>query len=469
MRRFPWAFAALNLAVICFHINLFAGWNQVSRALPLLSLVEEGTLQIDARHELTGDKALIGGHYYSEKAPATTFLAFPFYALARAALAGSRYAVEGPRAASGTALNDAILVGTFVCSAVPFLAILLIFVSRLQAVAGPGAVASPRLIAVWLLYGTYVFVYADYFFGHLLAALLLLVAYIGLFERNAPLWAGLAVGAAFFAEYPCLVALGVWGAQCVAGRRTRDAVRLVAGAVPGVLAALIYNFAITGNALTPAYKYVSQPEFERQTQLFGFGGPQPEALWELVFGQARGLLFHAPVLLAFLLASASVGFVRPASWARSPVRALLAAHLLLYSSFYMWHGGSCYGPRFLIPAAVLVLYRVGQRLVAEPVFPALVLYLAGGVGLAMNLVVLNTTLHIPAGLVLPFSSFLIPYLLGGLGADQTLAAHLFSLSTGARFVLWAAAFAAVLQASRGRRPSPAAAAGAVASLPSPAA
>src|SRR4051812_40886065 len=117
MRRVPWAFAALNLAVIAFHVNLFGGWNQLSRALPLLSVVEEGTLRIDTRHELTGDKAVIDGHYYSDKAPGTTLLALPVYALVRITLAGSRYAEQGAVAYSSHALDDALLVGTLVCSA----------------------------------------------------------------------------------------------------------------------------------------------------------------------------------------------------------------------------------------------------------------------------------------------------------------------------------------------------------------
>jgi hypothetical protein len=94
MRRFPWAFAALNLAVICFHLSLYGGWNELSRALPLLSFIEEGALHIDARHQLTGDKAFVGGHYYSDKAPGTTLLALPVYALARAALSSSRCAED---------------------------------------------------------------------------------------------------------------------------------------------------------------------------------------------------------------------------------------------------------------------------------------------------------------------------------------------------------------------------------------
>ena len=468
MRRFPWAFAALNLAVICFHINLFGGWNQLSRALPLVSLVEEGTLQIDAHHQLTGDKALIDGHYYSDKAPAATFLALPAYAFARVAFSGSRYATDGPRVGS-RAVGDAILIGTLVSSALPFLAILLLFVSRLDAGAGPNGVASPRMTAVGLLYGTYVFAYADYFFGHMLAALLLLLAYFALFERRAPFAAGLALGGAVFTEYPSLVALLVWGVQCAVAGRRRDAVRLALGAGPGILASLAYNRVLTGDALTPAYKFESLSDFARQTQLFGFGLPQPEAAWELVFGQARGLLFHVPVLLAFVLASAVAGPGALRTWLASPVRALLVAHVLLFSSFYMWHGGSCFGPRFLLPAVVLVLYRLGQRIVAEPVFPRAVFYLAGAAGLAMNLVVLNTSIHIPMSLGPPFSGFLLPYLQNGYGADSTLAAQVLGMSLGARLLVWAAVLAGVLALARGPRAGAAEAARTVASVPSTAA
>jgi hypothetical protein len=444
MRRFPWAFAALNLGLVCFHVNLFGGWNQLSRALPLLSVIEEGTLRIDARHELTGDKAYIGGHYYSDKAPATTFLSLPLYALARAAFAGSRYAEDGARAYSTRALDDAIAIGTFVCSVLPFLAILLLFVSRLEERAQPDGVATPRTVSVWLLYGSFVFVYADYFFGHMLAALLLLLAYRALVERDAPLAAGLALGGAFVTDYPSLVVLAVWGLQSLWGGETRRAWRLGLGALPGIALSLLYNWRLTGNPLTPAYKFESLPEFDLQTRAFGFGGPSPEALWELVFGQARGLLFHAPLLLCLLFALPVAQLLSVKRWATSPVLALLAAYLIVFSSFYMWTGGSCYGPRFLVPVAVLLLYRAGQWLVSGPVVPPFLLPLAGGLGLAMNLVVLNTTVHIPPQVRTPFSSFLIPYLLKGAGSDQTLAAHLLPLSWPARTILWCAAFGVLL-------------------------
>src|SRR5450432_4745408 len=62
------------------------GWNQNSRFDLLRAIVERHTLQIDAYHENTEDKAHFNGHYYSDKAPGLVFLAVPFVVIARPAL-----------------------------------------------------------------------------------------------------------------------------------------------------------------------------------------------------------------------------------------------------------------------------------------------------------------------------------------------------------------------------------------------
>src|SRR5271156_7107076 len=59
------------------------GWNQNSRFDLLRAIVEQHTLQIDAYHENTQDKAHFNGHYYSDKAPGLVFLAVPFAMAAR--------------------------------------------------------------------------------------------------------------------------------------------------------------------------------------------------------------------------------------------------------------------------------------------------------------------------------------------------------------------------------------------------
>jgi len=56
------------------------GGNQLSRIAALHAITLRGTIAIDDYGELTGDKAFINGHYYSEKAPAMALLALPSFA-----------------------------------------------------------------------------------------------------------------------------------------------------------------------------------------------------------------------------------------------------------------------------------------------------------------------------------------------------------------------------------------------------
>src|ERR1700745_2124466 len=67
---------AIFLSFIYFYEG--GGWNQNSRFDLLRAIVERHTLQIDAYHENTQDKAHFRGHYYSDKAPGLVFLAVPF-------------------------------------------------------------------------------------------------------------------------------------------------------------------------------------------------------------------------------------------------------------------------------------------------------------------------------------------------------------------------------------------------------
>src|SRR3954454_1413962 len=62
------------------------GWNQNTRFDLVRAIVERHTLQIDAYHENTGDKAHLGAHFYCDKAPAASFTAVPAVAIVRAVM-----------------------------------------------------------------------------------------------------------------------------------------------------------------------------------------------------------------------------------------------------------------------------------------------------------------------------------------------------------------------------------------------
>src|ERR1700681_3699984 len=93
--------AAVLLGFVIFFSFIYfyegGGWNQNSRFDLLRAIVERHTLQIDAYHENTQDKAHFRGHYYSDKAPGLVFLAVPFAAMARAALRASGINHESTR------------------------------------------------------------------------------------------------------------------------------------------------------------------------------------------------------------------------------------------------------------------------------------------------------------------------------------------------------------------------------------
>jgi hypothetical protein len=78
---FAYALLFLALFVPFSYFNHNDGWNQGVRIAQLHAVVVKHTIRIDAYQDLTGDKAFINGHYYSEKAPAMVVAALPAFAL----------------------------------------------------------------------------------------------------------------------------------------------------------------------------------------------------------------------------------------------------------------------------------------------------------------------------------------------------------------------------------------------------
>src|SRR5258708_34540865 len=79
-------FAILLLCNIYSHQKKFASPTAASRLDLLHGVVEQGTLEINAYHDNTPDKAVLNEHYYSDKAPGTVALALPAFAATAGAL-----------------------------------------------------------------------------------------------------------------------------------------------------------------------------------------------------------------------------------------------------------------------------------------------------------------------------------------------------------------------------------------------
>lgn len=323
------------------YFNHSDGWNQGARLAELHALVMQRTMAIDAYHEVTGDKALLDGHYYSEKAPAVVLFALP--AFSATVFVQQRRGIDPDARESWRASNWIATAGSVgviaAAGGVAFFAALRRRMTALPALAATGAV----------FLGSITFPYATALFAHAATIGLLSIALWALF-REAPAHdaiAGLAAGFAVACEYPAVIPAAVMGVY-LAHARIERAWRYGAALVPAALLILLNNCLISGSPFSPGYG--SNPAFPEisASNAFGFALPDSDALRQLVWGEYRGLLFWSPSL-AMAIPGVAVLFREDHRSAWMVVSAL-ALVLLQAGSFYGWFGGNAVGPRYLAPA-----------------------------------------------------------------------------------------------------------------------
>ncbi len=381
---------ACLLLVLFF--NQPPGWNGNSRLLTVYALVEDGTLQADHWRGLTGDYAEINGHQYSDKAPLASFVVVPFYWL-------WRHCGHQPHHPQ-TPLDQlaAIHIADTVACAVPFAVFAMLVLWRLS------RRGLSLRAAVWMTlavaFGTPLAVYGGQYLGNMLAATLFLGAYVLAIEREEGfVLAGFLGGLAGTTEYPLILSNAVIVLYLLLGEdRLRRAARYVLGAAPTAIALLLYNRRITGHFFDFPYAHENS-RFSQMHVVFGMALPSPQALWELVFGQYRGAAFYAPALL-LLVPLLVLRFDGPAR-RRRLVLVLMGSQLLLISSYFMWNGGFCVGPRHLALMMALGLYEGVAALAREPRW-RLTFALLSAWGIVLNLAAAatdalpNDTWHNPA-------------------------------------------------------------------------
>ncbi len=205
-----------------------------------------------------------------------------------------------------------------------------------------------------LLFGlaTFALPYVKTLFGEPLVGLLLVIALGGAYlyrERLAPryLWlVGLALGLAVGVNLSYAVMAGILGLYLFGWnpRRwpPRDAIRFAAPVLLAVLLLGAYNWARFGDPLQSGYHFAEGEGFNRPF-LYGVYG--------MLLSPYKGVFWYNPVLLAaipgwFMLRRRSPRL----AWT---VLGLIAAQIATYASWWSWHGGIAWGPRFLLPVTPL--------------------------------------------------------------------------------------------------------------------
>lgn len=339
-------------------------WNADTRIFLAASIVDRGQLNIDPYAPYTGDKSVYDGHFYSDKAPGSSLLAVPIYAFVKLTLYQGKTPYLQLLSASEADRTDFLprYLMTLLLVGLPS-ALLGGLLFRFLAHLGLG-LRGRLVLALGYGLGTIAFAFSTVFFGHQIVALLLFAAFYLLFSiRRGVLspWhyltAGALAGFAIITEYPTALIVG-----CLAlyvffpARQWRALLVFVAGTLPMLAIAAVYNTVCFGLPWNQGYANLAGPEAFRVGQsqgLLGVTFPHLDALWQTTFGPYRGLFLLSPFLLlavpGFVLLFRQRTYIgwRSEAWLWLGI---VVIYFLFAISYYAWDGGYSLGPRHFVPA-----------------------------------------------------------------------------------------------------------------------
>jgi hypothetical protein len=362
------AYGAWILGIVAFVVPA-ATWNPVSRFNLTRALVERGSLNVDPYVSATGDRALVGTHWYSDKAPVVAVLAVPAYALVYGVqtLRGAQHPdyrafsirnVPAAKVVPNRAFQQALYACSLSTSGLSAVALAILGFLFLNRRSTPRAAF---LGSALVILGSPILPYATSLYGHVPAAAFV---FAGVFcldrrgglvpsprhERLAGVFFGLAAGTEYLVAVP-VVTLMLW-LLMRAPRPSRAGLVLnlaLGGLVPAALVAA-YLTVVFGAPWRTGYSFESQPEFVagHASGLLGLHLPSIDGLWGLTFGVRRGLFYLAPLMLLAVVRTIRMAIRRADTSVQAGLAALLGL-LLLNAGYYMWWGGAAMGPRHLIP------------------------------------------------------------------------------------------------------------------------
>jgi len=345
--------------------------NATSRIGLSISLADRGSLYIDDFAPLTRDRATLGDHFASDKAPGMSFLALPAVAVAvrivRHLDPDTRWL--RPAGQAGYVMTSPSLTWVMWLAALTTsslytaLAVVALFrIALLLNVSAQGALFG----AIVYGFATPTWGWATTFYSHATCGAFLVFGLWCVILASTPgrqwskartvalgLGAGLLLGSASVIEYPAALAAlliavyAIWRSR----RLTPDGTALaVGGAVVGALIAgivlMVYNNAVFGSPFSLSYSYSDWHDMHEG--LWSIQWPNPVMAIKSLFSGEHGLLWLSPILV-----------LTPIAWwsmETAGQRALMILCLAIFLSFLIinsgvsdW-GGASTGPRYITPS-----------------------------------------------------------------------------------------------------------------------
>jgi len=338
--------------------------NERSRVYLAVSLVDCGRLDIDCavdRYGAINDWARVGDHYYTDKAPGSSFLAVIPYAAARLFSEPGDWTIVGL-----VNLQRRLLM-------IPLSILGAVLLWRALARLGVSRPSATVAVAAWLL-GSAASHYSTAFYGHQIVAVAILGAvYWGVVvdwpERRGAFrpatWSGMACGLAGLVEYQAIplsliVALGVLHRA----RSERDGSAIAwfaAGVAPFAALFFGYHTLAFGGPFELSYSHlVSKSIQANHTRgIGGVGLPHWDAAFGLALSLHRGFVTTSPVFIAALW-----GLLRLRRRLRLGlvISGCMITSFLAASGADAWVGGWSFGPRLLVPVFGLAMLPLGVAL-----------------------------------------------------------------------------------------------------------
>jgi hypothetical protein len=376
-------FALLVFAFSYIHQQGFTSHTPVSRLDLLHAVAQHHSLAIDAWAANTYDKAVVDGHYYSDKAPGTVAVAaIPF--MAAAVLVDD---LETPRGWLTTSW-----VASVSANAVPLaLGLTLLFCWLRRHLPARTAL----LVVVGFGIGGMPLPYATALWSHSLVVGLVCIAVwaLDLFgspvSRKRMLLAGAALGLALASEYTAgLVVLGLFA--YVAARQPQGLRIMAPAAIPALLLIPAYSWAVTGNPFILPYTH--QASFDAMREgVYAIKWPNLEIMGKLLFSMNRGLFFWSPFLLLVV-----PGWYMLNNTDRSRLWLCLVLPVvnmvIISGRAWDWEAGFGVGPRYLCPLLPLMALPCA---IATRQFPRI------GAGLALVSIAIMTVATLTDALPAP--------------------------------------------------------------------
>ncbi len=314
-QREVWLFVLL-LVSFTYFFPRWAMWGPNTKLDLMMAIVDQGTLSIDDYYQNTGDYALYKGVHYSDKAPGTSFLGVPFYAIFKMVARTSLLDNVITRLSTNAAMIDTLREGgTGLLKDKVYLAMAMTFVTFFVA-SLPSAllgVVMYRFLGHWTLnpfprvlivavYGlaTVAFPASQTLDRQLVAALNFSAFYL-LFriKRSELNWRwlwliGLFMGWAAITDYPTgLILVGLFVYAFFAVRQKKHLLALIGGGILPVLLAMLYNYACFETFLPVGYFYSELCTDLHYTGFLSLTYPKLHALWGLTFSPFRGLFYRS--------------------------------------------------------------------------------------------------------------------------------------------------------------------------------